>query len=130
MKYFHHVKKYQTKSEVIIIGLLLCVKIGNFIVLSYNNIIIAMKVVNVCVSYIMGLLFLFELAETASSVNPTWTPNVYFEAMPAVIKTDITTSFGSANPRTVTFPFTKTYTAIPQLAFGIKNYRGIVTSFN
>jgi len=34
------------------------------------------------------------------------------------------TSFNATNPITATFPFQKTYTQVPQLAFGIKNYRG------
>jgi hypothetical protein len=40
------------------------------------------------------------------------------------IKKGATTTFGSANPITATVNFTKTYTVIPQLAYGIKNYRG------
>jgi hypothetical protein len=41
------------------------------------------------------------------------------------IKTDLTTTFSSANPITKTIPFTKAYTSVPKLAYGIKNYRGI-----
>ena len=61
-----------------------------------------------------------------TSVNPTWTPNSYFECKEATLKNDITTAIGSADPPiNMAINFAKSYTAIPQLAFGIKNYRGI-----
>lgn len=63
---------------------------------------------------------------SASSVNPTWQPSTqYFEAYPADIKLDINTFFDQNSPITKTFNFVKAYTQIPQLAYGLKNYRGI-----
>jgi hypothetical protein len=83
---------------------------------------------NILVMWIIWLITLASIAEANTSVSPTWTPNPYFEAKTAAIKSDITWSFGSGNPQTVPVTFTKTYTVIPQLAFGIKNYRGTLFS--
>jgi hypothetical protein len=71
------------------------------------------------------LLSFFLTFSHASSINPTWISNSYFETNPAIIKQNINTVFGAANPITKTIPFVKAYTSPPQLAFGIKNYRGI-----
>ena len=60
----------------------------------------------------------------SGSVNPTWTANSYFETKPAGVKTDIATFFNGNNPRTQSFTFTKQFSVAPQLAYGIKNYRG------
>ena len=72
------------------------------------------------------LLVVIQIFEKAwcGSVNPIWISNSFFETQPAEIKTDLYTTFNQNNPITKTFNFVKTYTQVPQLAFGIKNYRG------
>ena len=77
-------------------------------------------------AYLLLLLqvFLLSQVDAATSVPPIWLPNNYFETKSWGIKQDVTTFFNAANPITAIVNFTKTYTVIPQLAYGIKNYRG------
>ncbi len=78
------------------------------------------------INLFVASFFLFVyITKTAISSSPIYIPNPLFESVSASVKSDVTTTFGSANPITITFPFTKIYTLIPQLAYAIKNYRGI-----
>ena len=95
-----------------------------------SNLIYLLTLINMKPIWTFLLTLFFSLLHetlTASSVTPVWITNTYFETRPAAIKENVATSFSSANPITITIPFTKTYTLTPQLAFGLKNYRGIST---
>lgn len=72
------------------------------------------------------LVILIFLSAGQNSVPPVWMPNDYFEAYAVGIKTDVTTTFNDTNPITKSIPFKKYYSTIPKLAYGIKNYRGII----
>lgn len=74
---------------------------------------------------VMIIVGILQKIEAASSVTPSWIANSFFEAYPISIKTDLTTKFNSTSPAlTVTATFVKGYSVAPQLAFGVKNFRG------
>lgn len=65
--------------------------------------------------------FFIELESAYNTTQPTWVTSPYFRAGNNKV---ISTTTGAGSKPTYTFTFSSALSGVPNLAYGIKNYRG------
>jgi hypothetical protein len=74
------------------------------------------------IAYLVSFIILLTRAYSYSTSDPVWLPSPYFRAGNDKI---ISTMTGNDSMPTYTFTFSSALSGVPNLAYGIKNYRGI-----